>query len=172
MQPFLNNVAWGLFYWQWVTHFSLDTLDWLWVLCLTWLPVEGNIAQKVAPCNISLRPVDYVLLINWLSYFSFPHSPKVKRRRGRPPLARNARNGLTRLDVKKGLHADRTKTKVGLDLGFVCIVRKNIMYAQWDRSLEWWRFFLWFLKNHAHRGCIYLIKNTDKNTNIVKYFLL
>ncbi|XP_043103551.1 methyl-CpG-binding domain protein 1a isoform X2 [Puntigrus tetrazona] len=37
--------------------------------------------------------------------------PKVKRRRGRPPIARNARHGLTRLDFKKGLHADHPKTK-------------------------------------------------------------
>ncbi|XP_016127171.1 uncharacterized protein [Sinocyclocheilus grahami] len=37
--------------------------------------------------------------------------PKVKRRRGRPPIARNVRHGLTRLDFKKGLHADRPKTK-------------------------------------------------------------
>ncbi|XP_077079708.1 methyl-CpG-binding domain protein 1a isoform X1 [Siphateles boraxobius] len=35
--------------------------------------------------------------------------PKVKRRRGRPPSARNVRQGLTRLDFKKGLHMDRTK---------------------------------------------------------------
>ncbi|KTF86707.1 hypothetical protein cypCar_00035423 [Cyprinus carpio] len=37
--------------------------------------------------------------------------PKVKRRRGRPPIARNVRHGLTRLDFKKGLHADRPKTE-------------------------------------------------------------
>ncbi|XP_016392752.1 uncharacterized protein LOC107727404 [Sinocyclocheilus rhinocerous] len=37
--------------------------------------------------------------------------PKVKRRRGRPPIARNVRHGLTRLDFKKGLHADLPKTK-------------------------------------------------------------
>ncbi|XP_067270469.1 methyl-CpG-binding domain protein 1a isoform X3 [Pseudorasbora parva] len=35
--------------------------------------------------------------------------PKVKRRRGRPPSARNVRQGLNRLDFKKGLHMDRTR---------------------------------------------------------------
>ncbi|XP_067249608.1 methyl-CpG-binding domain protein 1a [Chanodichthys erythropterus] len=35
--------------------------------------------------------------------------PKVKRRRGRPPIARNVRQGLNRLDFKKGLHMDRTR---------------------------------------------------------------
>ncbi len=29
-------------------HFYLDTLDRPWALCLTWLPIDGNIAQKVA----------------------------------------------------------------------------------------------------------------------------
>ncbi|XP_050972981.1 methyl-CpG-binding domain protein 1a isoform X2 [Labeo rohita] len=37
--------------------------------------------------------------------------PKVKRRRGRPPIARNVRHGLTRVDFKRGLHADRPKPK-------------------------------------------------------------
>ncbi|XP_073675983.1 uncharacterized protein [Garra rufa] len=37
--------------------------------------------------------------------------PKVKRRRGRPPIARNVRHGLTRVDFKRGLHADRPKNK-------------------------------------------------------------
>ncbi len=52
-QIFLSNVVWALFHWEWLTSFYLDTLDWLWALCLTWLPVDGNIAEKVAPCIIS-----------------------------------------------------------------------------------------------------------------------
>ncbi|KAG1972178.1 methyl-CpG binding domain protein [Pimephales promelas] len=35
--------------------------------------------------------------------------PKVKRRRGRPPNAKNVRQGLTRLDFKKGRRMDRTR---------------------------------------------------------------
>ncbi|KAL1270299.1 hypothetical protein QQF64_032588 [Cirrhinus molitorella] len=37
--------------------------------------------------------------------------PKVKRRRGRPPIARNVRHGLTRVDFKRGLHTDHPKNK-------------------------------------------------------------
>ncbi|XP_016089477.1 uncharacterized protein [Sinocyclocheilus grahami] len=47
----------------------------------------------------------------WITRKTSNDVPKVKRRRGRPPIARNARHGLTRLDFKKGLHADRPKTK-------------------------------------------------------------
>ncbi len=35
------------------THFYLDIGDWSWALCLTWLPVDGSIAQKV--CINSLK---------------------------------------------------------------------------------------------------------------------
>ncbi len=49
---FLSNVAWGLFHLEWATHFYLDNLDQSWALCLTWLPIDGNISQKVAQCII------------------------------------------------------------------------------------------------------------------------
>ncbi len=52
-QLFLSNVAWALFHWEWVINFYLDILDRLWALCLTWMPVDSNIAQKVAQCIIS-----------------------------------------------------------------------------------------------------------------------
>ncbi|XP_059360149.1 histone-lysine N-methyltransferase 2B-like isoform X1 [Carassius carassius] len=48
----------------------------------------------------------------WITRKTNNDVPKVKRRRGRPPIARNARHGLTRLDFKKGLHADRPKKTV------------------------------------------------------------
>ncbi len=53
-QFFLSNVAWALSHWEWVTNFDLDNLDWSWALCLNWLPVDGNIDQKIAPWIISL----------------------------------------------------------------------------------------------------------------------
>lgn len=37
-----------------LTDFYQDILDWSWALCLTWMPNDGNIAQKVAQCIISL----------------------------------------------------------------------------------------------------------------------
>ncbi len=52
---FLSNV--GHFHWEWVTHFYLDILDRLWALCLIWLSVDANIAQKVAQCIISLTNI-------------------------------------------------------------------------------------------------------------------
>ncbi len=33
---------------------QISILDWLLALCLTWLAIDGNIAQNVAPCIISL----------------------------------------------------------------------------------------------------------------------
>ncbi len=44
---------------------------------------------------------------------------------------------------------------------------QHFIYKSLDTLL-----FLMFLKevSYAHQACIYLIKNTEKNNNIVKYF--
>ncbi len=45
-QFFMGHVAWSLSHWEWETDFYRDILDRLWALCLTWLPVDGNIIQS------------------------------------------------------------------------------------------------------------------------------
>ncbi len=49
-----GNFFWAMFLGHFPTengqqNLYLDTLDQSWTLCLTWVPVDGNIAQKVAP---------------------------------------------------------------------------------------------------------------------------
>ncbi len=57
-QLFLSSVAWALSHWEWVTTTPyLAILDRSWGPCLTWLPIDGNIAQKVALCIISLTEI-------------------------------------------------------------------------------------------------------------------
>uniref|UniRef100_A0A8C2I2G8 Methyl-CpG binding domain protein 1a n=1 Tax=Cyprinus carpio TaxID=7962 RepID=A0A8C2I2G8_CYPCA len=82
--------------------------------------IEDNAVENSAPGQVTVE-----LLPDWLKPMEEDEDdggegvnrktnndvPKVKRRRGRPPIARNARLGLTRLDFKKGLHADHPKTK-------------------------------------------------------------
>ncbi|XP_016359424.1 uncharacterized protein LOC107701816 isoform X3 [Sinocyclocheilus anshuiensis] len=87
--------------------------------------IEDNAVENSAPGKVMvesppdwLKPMEEdeddgegVKSSEWITRKTNNDVPKVKRRRGRPPIARNARHGLTRLDFKKGLHADRPKTK-------------------------------------------------------------
>ncbi|XP_058640666.1 methyl-CpG-binding domain protein 1a isoform X2 [Onychostoma macrolepis] len=88
--------------------------------------VEDNAVENSAPGKVTvesppdwLKPMEEdeddggegVKSSEWITRKTNNDVPKVKRRRGRPPIARNARHGLTRLDFKKGLHADHPKPK-------------------------------------------------------------
>ncbi|XP_016411712.1 uncharacterized protein LOC107743107 isoform X3 [Sinocyclocheilus rhinocerous] len=88
--------------------------------------IEDNAVENSAPGKVMvesapdwLKPMEEdeddggegVKSSEWITRKTNNDVPKVKRRRGRPPIARNARHGLTRLDFKKGLHADHPKTK-------------------------------------------------------------
>lgn len=66
---FLSSVARQLFPAMLLEHFpiesgqlSLDTLDQLWALCLTWLPVYGNIAQQQCSKSCPLYHLEFSCL--------------------------------------------------------------------------------------------------------------
>ncbi len=66
-------------HWEWVTNFYLDTLDWSWALCLTWLPADGNINQscpatllKMLPCVSSALVVWQMLYLRWAQWPADP----------------------------------------------------------------------------------------------------
>ncbi len=70
-QLFLSNVAWALSHYECVTNFFLDTLDRSWVLCITWLLIDGNISQRcpatlLKKCSMYHQPeYDFAMLVQY-----------------------------------------------------------------------------------------------------------
>ncbi len=75
-QLFLSNVAWALSRWECVTHFFLDTLDRSWVLCITWLLIDGNISQRcpatlLKMCSMYHQPeYAFAMLVQYFHIFN------------------------------------------------------------------------------------------------------